>query len=193
MKQGIVILFATMIGFCSTLLYADSHMPPQAAQCVACHMQDGNSTIGMWPKIAGQHPEYLLKQLQDFKKGQEGPRHNAVMLGIVTPLSDDDMLVLTKYYSTQTMSKGSSQADQKTLKQGQEIYLRGNAEKGIAACVACHGPKGVGLAQAGYPKIAGQHVQYTEIQLKAYRSGERSNDANEIMRQLTKKHDRFRN
>ena len=149
--------------------------------CAACHGPKGNSPNGQWPNIAGQHAGYLYKQLMDFKKGEE--RANAQMTGMVSGLSKQDMRDLAAYYASQPQ-KTMGASDEERVKRGQEIYLGGIASKGVAACVACHGPRGRGNAAADYPDIGGQWAQYTIQQLKYFRSGERANDPQAMMRTL---------
>jgi cytochrome c553 len=161
----------------------------KSAVCAACHGPDGNSPLAMNPKIAGQGEKYLLKQLHDFKKamqtaGKEG-RNNAVMGGMVMPLSDQDMADLAAYYAAQTEQIGTTPED--AVEAGAKLYMGGDVERKITACVACHGPKGNGMGLAGFPDISGQHASYTETQLKAFRSGARANDANKMMRDIAAK------
>lgn len=147
--------------------------------CAACHNVDGNSLNPVWPKLAGQHAEYMVKQLKDFK---EGKRVNAQMAPMVASLNEEDMADLAAYFSGQKIKPGSAKPE--LIKSGQEIYRAGDAEAGIPACMACHGPAGAGNPGALYPAIAGQHADYTALQLKAFKSEERSNDANKVMRSI---------
>jgi cytochrome c553 len=156
-----------------------------AAQvCVACHMADGNSTQPENPKIAGQFPDYLYKQLTNFKPqgGNKAARENPIMAGMVANLSDGDMRSLAAYFSGQSLRPAAAAADDKNLAAlGQAIYRGGNLKTGVAACAGCHGPTGAGIPKQ-YPRIAGQFAQYIEAQLKAFRSGARANDPNGMMR-----------
>ncbi len=156
----------------------------KSAVCAACHAADGNSTNPEWPKLAGQHPAYLIKQLQDFKQGRT--RSNALMNGMAASLSDEDMANLAAYYAGQTPSAGfvSKEAD---VKLGERIYRGGNAETGVPACMSCHGPSGAGFPKAGFPALAGQHAKYTATQLEAFRLEKRSNDQQSMMRDITLK------
>jgi cytochrome c553 len=161
----------------------------KAIACAACHGNDGNSAIAMNPKIAGQHAGYLVKQLQEFKLasqtgGKEG-RNNAVMNGFAAGLSDQDMKDIAAYFSEQTLKLGETPED--VIERGEALYRGGDAEKGITACIACHGPDGKGMNLAGFPVIGGQHAQYTETQLKMFRSGDRNNDLNGMMRDIAAK------
>lgn len=141
-----------------------------ATVCIACHGADGNSMISLNPKLAGQHPEYLLKQLREFKSGA---RANAVMAGMVANLSEEDMADLAAYFAAQTMSPGAAQSNGRGSR-GERIYRGGIAASGVPACAACHSPNGAGIP-AQFPRLAGQHADYTVAQMKAFRSGERDN------------------
>ncbi len=149
----------------------------KSATCMACHGPDGNSPNPIWPKLAGQHPEYILKQLVEFKAGA---RKNDLMSPMAAPLSDQDMQDLAAYFSSQTQTPGTTAADKVEL--GERIYRAGNASSGVAACMACHGPAGGGNPSANFPRINGQHAAYLEQTLKYFRSGERDNDPAGMMR-----------
>lgn len=155
--------------------------------CAACHGPDGNSPLAVNPSLAGQHPEYLYKQLSNFKPkgGKPAERNNAVMLGMAAPLSDDDMKNVSAYYASQTPRPRAGR-DPELVKAGELIYRGGIAAKSVAACASCHSPNGAGLP-AQYPRLAGQHAEYTAAQLKAFRSGERKNDPNNMMRAVAAK------
>ena len=138
--------------------------------CAACHGADGNSAISLNPKLAGQHPEYLLKQLTNFK---EGTRANAVMSGMVANLTPVDMQNLATYFATQkqTLAKAKTNG---TGSLGEKIYRGGIAKTNVPACAACHGANGAGIPKQ-FPRLAGQHADYTYQQLKTFRTGERAN------------------
>ncbi len=140
--------------------------------CAACHAADGNSVISANPKLAGQHPEYLVKQLTEFKAGK---RANAVMSGMAAPLSDEDMRNIGFWLASQKPATGMAK-DKALVVLGERIYRGGIADRQIAACAGCHSPNGAGIP-AQYPRLAGQHAEYTSTQLKAFRSGERKNSA----------------
>lgn len=150
-----------------------------SATCAACHSVDGNSVNPVWPKLAGQHASYLLKQLIEFK---EGKRVNAQMAPMVASLSEEDMSDLAAYFSNQKIKHGT--ANPELIESGEKIYRAGDAENGVPACMACHGPAGKGNPGALYPALAGQHANYTVIQLKAFKAEERNNDANKVMRAI---------
>jgi len=140
--------------------------------CAACHGADGNSTITANPKLAGQHPEYLVKQLQEFKAGK---RANAVMSGMAAPLSDEDMRNIAAWASSQKPAPGAAK-NKDLITLGERIYRGGIADRQIPACAGCHSPNGAGIP-AQYPRLSGQHADYTSTQLKAFRAGERKNSA----------------
>jgi len=141
------------------------------AVCVACHAADGNSTTPANPKLAQQHPEYLVKQLQEFKSGK---RKNAVMQGFASALSDDDMRNIA-YWLADQKAKGGAATDKDLVKLGERIYRGGIADRQIAACAGCHSPNGAGIP-AQYPRLSGQHADYTAAQLQQFRSGARANN-----------------
>jgi len=155
--------------------------------CANCHNSDGNSTQPANPRLAGQHAEYTLKQLTNFKPQEARPaeRSNPIMAGMVATLSPDDMRNLAAYFEIQK-PKPRAARDPQLVKLGQAIYRGGIAARGVAACTACHGPSGSGMP-ALFPRLAGQYTEYTTLQLKAFRSGERSNDPNRMMRALAEK------
>lgn len=155
--------------------------------CVACHASDGNSAIPANPSLAGQHPEYTYKQLVNFKPqgGKPAERNNGVMAGMVANLSDDDMKNLAAYFAVQKV-KPRTARDATLAKQGESIYRGGIAAKGVPACAACHSPNGAGMP-AQYPRLAAQHAEYTAAQLKAFRGGQRANDAAQMMRGVAAK------
>jgi cytochrome c553 len=147
-----------------------------AVTCVACHGQDGNSLAGAFPSIAGQNPRYLVKQMQDIKSGL---RAAPLMAGLLDNLSDEDLEHIAAFYGAQSAKGGAAKADLVDL--GETIYRAGISRKKIAACTACHSPSGVGNDAAMFPALAGQWPEYTEVQLKAFRSGERHNDGDARM------------
>ena len=154
----------------------------KSAVCAACHGVDGNSVNPEWPSIAGQHPEYIVSALMAF---QEGRRENVLMTPQAMALSPEDMANLAAFYSSQTPVGG--EADPELLTRGERLFRGGDPERGIAACIACHGPQGQGNPVAGYPVIAGQHAVYTASQLRLYASGERRSDNNQMMRSIARR------
>ncbi|MCD8551015.1 MAG: cytochrome c4 [Shewanella xiamenensis] len=156
--------------------------------CSACHGMDGNSMIDMYPKLAGQHGTYLQKQLHDFRSaaqsgGKDG-RMDPIMSGMAMPLSDQDILDITAYFSTQAIQV----AEVKDVPElGAKLYKGGDVSRGITACMACHGPDGKGAESAGFPALAGQHANYIKIQLTKFRDAGRHNDLNGMMQDVAKK------
>ncbi len=140
------------------------------AVCMACHGADGNSAIAANPKLSQQHPEYLVKQLQEFKSGK---RKNAVMQGFAAGLSDDDMRNIA-YWVTSKPAKPGFAKDKDLVAMGERIYRGGIADRQIAACAGCHSPNGAGIP-AQYPRLSGQHADYTAAQLNMFRDGSRAN------------------
>lgn len=169
--------FAALLLVSGALLSAPlSAMPkadPAAGQalagtCAACHGSDGNSPSPAFPKIAGQHAKYTYKQLMDYKSGA---RQNAIMAGIVASLSEQDMANLAAYFAQQKPVGGA--ADPELAAIGERLYRGGNSETGLASCAGCHGPAGKGNSFAGYPRLSGQHADYTRTQLRAFRAAGR--------------------
>jgi cytochrome c553 len=157
----------------------------KAAICAACHGVDGNSVVPTWPKIAGQHSNYLQRQLALIKGGE---RPVPEMAGIVISLSDQDMADIAAYYSTQKTSAGLT--DEALRAKGELLYRGGNSETDIPACMSCHGPAGEGNPLTEYPQIAGQHAVYSEKMLTGFRSGTTWGDddaSSEIMTEVTKR------
>lgn len=151
----------------------------QSQACAACHGADGNSTTPAWPKLAGQHADYIVKQLKDF---QDGNRTNALMSPIAKNMSEDEMTSWAEVFSGQKIKHGT--VDPTRLELGKKIYRGGDSDAGVPACLACHGPTGRGNPAARYPALAGQHAVYTESQLNAFRADTRSNDINAVMRSV---------
>lgn len=139
----------------------------KAITCVACHGEDGNGVGNpIWPKLAGQHTDYTARQLELFRSGE---RENAVMNGMAAALTDEDIRDLADYYQTQKVTHES--ADEESVVVARQLYKAGDADRNIAACAGCHGPAGLGIPGAGFPKLGGQFKDYLVITLKAFRSG----------------------
>ena len=154
----------------------------KSAVCTACHGSDGNSPSNLYPKLAGQHAPYLVKQLQEFKSGA---RQDPIMAGMVAALSEQDMQDLAAYYSTQTMTPETVSAD--IAEATQKLYMGGDMKRAIPGCTACHGPRGNGLELAKFPKISGQHSAYIKSQLEKFRDNVRHNDPNDMMTDVSGK------
>ena len=141
------------------------------AMCAACHGADGNAGSPEYPKLAGQHPAYLAKQLAEFKSGK---RANAIMSGMAAAMSDEDMKNVAAWLSSQKAKPGYAK-DKDTIALGERIYRGGVADRQIAACAGCHSPNGAGIP-AQYPRLSGQHAAYLSAQLSAFRGGVRNNN-----------------
>ena len=164
----------------------------KAAACTACHGPDGNSLADMWPKLAGQLPDYLVKQMKDFKAGK---RADEQMSPQVANLAEADMPDIAAWFAAQAIRPG--EGDKALRAKGEQLYLKGKGRPVPAtACVGCHGPAGAGnkdwnttwtkVPAVLAPGIGGQHAAYIEKQLKAYRDGTRSNDPARVMREIAR-------
>lgn len=149
----------------------------KSAVCVACHGIDGNSSDPQYPKLAGQHERYTARQLALYRSGD---RSDPIMMGFAAGLSAQDMRDLGAYFASQAGSPGVADESPITsgpnqgrqfFEVGRDLYRGGDAERGIPACMACHGPAGTGNPGPSYPKVAGQHSRYTAQILRAYRDG----------------------
>ena len=138
--------------------------------CSSCHGADGNSGAPLYPKLSQQHPEYLAKQLAEFKSGK---RANAIMSGLAAGLSEDDMRNVAAYLSS-TKAKPGFAKDKELATLGEKIYRGGIADRQIPACAGCHSPTGAGIPSQ-YPRLSGQHADYTVSQLTQFRDGVRKN------------------
>ena len=169
MKKTIIILATVLLAsFSSPIIAAGDAEAGQikSVTCMGCHGLAGNSNIATFPKLAGQGEAYLLKQLQNFKSGE---RNNAIMAGVASLLSEQDMMDIAAYYSIQTISENSAKGDAETIELGRKIYIGGKMDTQTSACIACHGPKGLGIPTAGFPSLSAQHAEYIAVQLKAFR------------------------
>lgn len=141
-----------------------------AAVCAACHGADGNSGTPANPKLAAQHPAYTVKQLVEFKSGK---RPNPIMQGFAAQLTPQDMENIAAYLGTQKAKPGFAK-DKELVMLGERIYRGGIQERQLPACAGCHSPNGAGIP-AQYPRLSGQHADYTASQLVAFRDGIRQN------------------
>ncbi len=186
MKTYALIALAALGLSMSAPLLADAGDPSRGQElsgaCAACHGADGNSVNPEWPKLAGQGEAYLYKQLSDYK---EGRREDPLMAGQVANLSEQDMRDLAAYFASQTVTGGT--ADEAMVELGGALYRGGNAATGVAACIACHGPAGSGNPAATFPRVAGQHAQYSANQLRQFRDSSRANDAGRMMRNIARR------
>ncbi|MHB1142042.1 MAG: c-type cytochrome [Sulfuricaulis sp.] len=150
----------------------------KAAVCTGCHGADGNGGADpLWPKLAGQDPAYIAKQLADFKSGA---RKDPIMAGMVAGLSAADMRNIGAYYASLKPKPGAAR-DAQLAKQGEKVYRGGDAKMGVSACMSCHGPSGHGIPPR-FPKVSGQNAAYTRKQMLAFKSGSRANDGETMTR-----------
>lgn len=186
-------IYKTLVSACAMLaLVSISHAAgddkagaTKATNCFGCHGVNGVSTNPQWPKLAGQHANYIAKQLADFKEGKK--RSDPLMASQVANLSSQDMADLAAFFAKQTPTQGG--ADKDLVELGKKIYHGGNAAKGVAACMGCHGPNGAGNpgGAISFPRVSGQHAAYLEKAMNDFRSGARTNDANKMMRLVAEK------
>ena len=181
MKKVVIVIVSVFIGNASVqlaLAQGDAAVGrSKAAICATCHGAEGNSELPMNPKLAGQNATYITKQLMDYKSGV---RSNQTMSAMVLNLSEQDMLDISAWYSSQQVTLQG--ADPKFVELGESLYRAGNKELAVPACSACHSPTGRGNAPAGFPSLGGQHAEYTLQQLKDFRAGVRQNDESSMMR-----------
>jgi cytochrome c553 len=174
------LLFAATIGMQAVAADAPAAAKPDLAKgqatatavCAACHTSDGSRGSPANPILQGQHPEYLVKQLAEFKSGK---RDNAIMKGMASTLSDADMVNVSAFYASKQAKPGFAKSKD-LVALGEKIYRGGIADRNVPACSGCHSPTGAGIPSQ-YPRMAGQHADYTEAQLLAFRSGVRKNSA----------------
>ena len=184
--RQVAVLFASFVMAVSAATAAEpakAYVPDLAKgkeivtqQCAACHGADGNASASIYPKLAGQHPDYLYKQLMNFKVqpgDKKAKRENAIMGGFASALSENDMRNVAAYLGAQKLTLGTAKVKE-SIELGQKIYRGGIAEKSVPACAGCHSPNGAGIP-AQYPRLGGQHAQYTESQLVSFRDGVRNN------------------
>lgn len=173
--------FSLLLGVNSVALSAGNVAAGEAksAMCAGCHMPDGNSVIPQFPKIAGQHEKYLVKQLLEFKTMK---RKDDTMLGMSAALSEEDMADIGAFFASKKPTPTA--ADESKVALGKDVYRGGNISTGVPACMGCHSPAGSGNPTAKYPALAGQHVAYTVKQLIAFRDGTRTNDSGSMMRNI---------
>ena len=180
MKSPIALLLSALVAGSALAAETKPAFKPDLAKgqatatavCGACHAFDGSRGAPANPILAGQHPEYLVKQLQEFKSGK---RKNAVMAGMAATLSEDDMRHVAAFYASKSAKPGTAK-NKDTIRLGERIWRGGITDKGVPACASCHGPTGSGIPSQ-YPRLAGQHADYTESQMLGFRSGGRANSA----------------
>lgn len=186
-QQGFARSFVAVVAACLYSALASAQVgagvPAQAAgdakagqqkaqMCQGCHGADGNSLIPMYPKIAGQNAQYLVKQLKEFKSGA---RKDPVMAPMAVSLSETDMQNVAAYYASVAPKPGIAVGGNDVIALGKKIYRGGNAKTGVSACMSCHGPSGHGIPPR-FPRVSGQHASYTEKQLMQFKNSTRAND-----------------
>ncbi len=177
-------IFGLAFGLNATATAADlAAGEASSAICAGCHMPDGNSVVDMFPKLAGQHAQYIAKQLNDYKSGA---RKDDTMTGMAATLATDaDVANVSAFFASKTANVAP--ADDSKVALGKDVYRGGNTANGLPACMGCHGPNGSGNPTAKYPTLAGQHAAYTIKQLQLFRDGTRDNDSNKMMRNVAAK------
>ena len=166
MKQIVLVVLAVFAGQLMAQEGDAERGKTLSATCVACHGVDGNSVNPIWPTLAGQHPQYIARQLKLYKSGD---RDNAVMMPMAMGLSEQDMADLGAYFGEQEAKLLA--ADPAQIELGEAIYQGGLKDRDSPACMACHGPTGQGNPLSGYPVVANQHAPYTVEQLKLFKQG----------------------
>ena len=203
-KQWLALSLALAFTSTSSIVNADGNVEAgkeKSASCASCHGEIGNSMVATFPKLAQQHPSYLIKQLQAFK---DGSRKDPMMSAMAMGLSDDDMADIAEYYSEHTISGNAlpvinddDDDDKPTekpaasvetlIKQGGDLYRNGDLTREVSACIACHGPDGKGNKPAAFPLIKSQHADYLIKTLSDFKSGARSNNPENMMHMIAKK------
>ena len=201
-KKWLVLSLTLALASLSNALFAEGNAEDgkaKSAACVSCHGEHGNSMVATFPKLAQQHPSYLIKQLRAYK---DGTRKNAMMSGMAMSLSDADMADIAAYYEEQKISHNSlpvldDDEDEQQIKpektiaeliaQGADLYRNGNLTTEVSACIACHGPNGEGNQPAAFPTLRSQHADYLIQTLTDFKSGARGNSADNMMHMIAKK------
>lgn len=183
--KGMWLAVALAGAMCTTAVGAETKLDLAKAKttattlCAACHGPDGNSVVTVNPSLAGQVPQYITTQLKSFKSGE---RQNPIMMGMAAALSDDDMRALGVYFGS-LPAKPDAAKDKALAEAGAKIYRAGIPSAGVPACAACHGPDGAGIP-AQYPRLSGQHADYTLAQLKNFKAGQRAGASALPMREI---------
>lgn len=205
-KKLLALSFAMAFTCTSSILHAEDAIDAgkeKATACVSCHGEHGNSLVSIFPKLAGQHSSYFIKQLQAFKNGT---RKNPIMSAIAMGLSQDDMADLGAYYAAQKIlanelpildddedeKPATSNASDKTplqaiIAQGSDLYRNGDLPREVSACIACHGPFGEGSKPAAFPSLKSQHADYLIKTLTEFKTDVRSNNPDNMMHMIAKK------
>lgn len=177
---SLILLFIIGSGHTTGNNFADRST---TAPCAACHGQDGRSLNPAWPNLAGQHADYLAKQLHDLKHNEL--RHvDEAMAPFISKLTDEDIQNIAEFYAKKPLPTGTHRLRRKNTR-GKELYLRGDPKQHIMACAACHGVTAKGNGVPGFPSLAGQHITYTIHQLEAFKTSKRQNDPGHTMQMVT--------
>lgn len=178
----LVFCLSLMCNFFFNIAYAD--ISNKVNKCVTCHTITGNSIVTIWPKIAEQHSSYIFKQLLEFKKGKDGDRFDPTMFGMLQEFNEADLLEFSNYFSAQMVSKSALKINKDEYFYGKNIYIFGDKDNNVTGCVGCHGIDGTGNKLAKFPSLKWQHKDYLIAQMKKFKTGERANDLNGIMRNV---------
>lgn len=181
----IFLIFSIIFTLLLSVSFAvESTASSKLSRCVTCHTLSGNSIVPIWPKIAEQHFDYVIKQLMEFKKGKEGDRFDPNMFAMLQGINENELIELAEHFSKQPLEKSKGSANSLRFENGKAIYLYGDANNKVTGCVGCHGIDGTGNKLAKFPILKWQHKDYLITQMKKFKSGERSNDFNSIMRDI---------
>lgn len=183
-KNIYFIIFLSFFYFSVSFANDMSGVTAKINRCVTCHTLSGNSVVTAWPKLAEQHADYMVKQLFEFKKGKDGDRFDPTMFGMLQGITENELLELADHFSKQVLEKGKAKIDEKIFNNGKFLYLYGDDDTKLVSCVGCHGLDGSGNSLANYPSLKWQHKEYLITQLKKFKTGDRSNDINGIMRDV---------
>jgi len=177
-----IFIFFSFLCFKNTFANNPDNITSKLNRCVTCHTITGNSVVAAWPKLAEQHYDYMVKQLFEFKKGKNGDRFDPTMLGMLQGVTENELYELAEHFSKQVLEKSKVKFDQNQFESGKKIYLYG--DNNTVSCYGCHGLDGTGNKLANFPSLKWQHKEYLITQMKKFKSGDRSNDINAIMRDI---------
>lgn len=188
-----IVFAVALLGMVTTQAGTGPQSAPEKVKlCGVCHGPTGFSLNPQWPNLAGQHTRYLIKEMQDYKKGVT--RNVPMMTAVMATVTEEEIAELAEFYAQQKLPAtppGKENNEKQLLNnfpllaKGEQLYRRGNFAKHIPACIACHGPQGLGNEQAGFPVLAGQHALYISQQLQGFKTQARRNDLNYIMRDIS--------
>jgi len=179
-----IFIFFSFLCFKNVLANNSDNVTSKLSRCVTCHTITGNSVVPTWPKLAEQHYDYMVKQLFEFKKGKNGDRFDPTMLGMLQGVTENELYELAEHFSKQVLEKSKIKFDQTKFDSGKKIYVYGDDENKLVSCYGCHGLDGTGNKLANFPNLKWQHKEYLITQMKKFKSGDRSNDTNGIMRDI---------